>query len=131
MTLEEVKRILGCEMITGEDRLDVEVKTGCGCDLMSDVLAFIKADSLLLTGLVGRQAVRTAQVADIRAVVFVRGKRPDAETVALAKEMRLPLMVTDLLLYEACGRLYANGLPGCGGESKTDLPRRACGTAGG
>ena len=131
MTLKEVKQILGCEVLSGEDRLDTEVKTGCGCDMMSDVLAFIKADSLLLTGLTTRQTIRTAQVADIRAVVFVRGKRPDADTVALAREMGLPLMVTDLLLYEACGRLYGNGLPGCGGESKADLPQRACGTAGG
>jgi predicted transcriptional regulator len=116
MTLEEVKRILECEVITGEDRLGMEIKTGCGCDMMSDVLAFIKADSLLLTGLANRQAVRTAQVADIRAIVFVRGKRPDPETIALANEMQLPILVTKLLLYEACGRLYANGLPGCGGN---------------
>jgi len=113
MTLEEVKQILGCDVITGADRLDTEVKAGCGCDLMSDVLAFIKPDSLLLTGLSTRQVVRTAQVADVRAVVFVRGKRPDSETVALAHEKGLPMMVTSLLLYEACGRLYARGLKGC------------------
>jgi predicted transcriptional regulator len=116
MTLEEVKRVLGGEVITGEDRLDTEVKAGCGCDMMSDVLAFVKADALLLTGLVNRQAIRTAQVADVRAIVFVRGKRPDPETVALARETGLPVLVTDLLLYEACGRLYAHGLPGCGGK---------------
>jgi len=115
MTLEEIREILECEVITGEDRLATEVKTGCGCDLMSDVLAFIKADSLLLTGLAKPQAVRTAQVADVRAIVFVRGKQPDEQTIALAKESGLPLMVTNLLLYEACGRLYAHGLPGCEG----------------
>ena len=114
MKLEEVKEILGCEVITGEDRLAIEVRAGCGCDLMSDVLAFIKPDALLLTGLSTRQVVRTAQVADVRAVVFVRGKRPDAETVALARENGLPMMVTELLLYEACGRLYERGLKGCG-----------------
>jgi len=112
MTLEEAKRILEAEVVTGEDRLDTEVKTGCGCDLMSDVLAFIKPDSLLLTGLVNRQSVRTAEVADVRAIVFVRGKRPDTETIELAKEKHIPLLVTKLLLYEACGRLYQHGLPG-------------------
>ena len=116
MKLEEVRRILECEVITGEDRLDTEIKMVCGCDLMSDVLAFIKADALLLTGLANRQAIRTAEVADVRAVVFVRGKRLDEETVALAEEKGLPVLVTDLLLYEACGRLYAQGLPGCQGR---------------
>src|SRR5512136_1895184 len=114
MRLDEVREILGCEVVAGHDRLDTEVKAGCGSDLMSDVLAFIKADALLLTGLANRQAVRTAQVADVRAIVFVRGKRPDDETISLAKEGGLPLLVTDLLLYEACGRLYARGLAGCG-----------------
>lgn len=116
MKLEEAKRILECEVITGEDRLDTEIKMVCGCDLMSDVLAFAKADALLLTGLANRQAVRTADVADIRAVVFVRGKRPEEEAIALAKEKGLPVLITDLLLYEACGRLYAQGLPGCQGR---------------
>jgi len=116
MTLEEVKQILECEVITGEDRLGTEIKVGCGCDLMSDVLAFTKPDALLLTGLANRQAVRTAQVADVRAIVFVRGKRPDEGAVALAREKGLPVLVTDLLLYEACGRLYARGLEGCGGR---------------
>ncbi|MCX8036625.1 MAG: DRTGG domain-containing protein [Candidatus Sumerlaeia bacterium] len=114
MTLNEIKDILQCEVITGEDRLNMEVKMCCGSDLMSDVLAFAKAGALLLTGLANRQVIRTAEVADIRAVVLVRGKRPDAEMVALAREQNLPLMVTNLLLYEACGRLYQAGLPGCG-----------------
>jgi len=122
MTLAEVKEILECAVVTGEDRLDIEVKTGCGCDLMSDVLSFIKPHALLLTGLANRQAVRTAQVADVRAIVFVRGKRPDADTVALAKEKDLPLLVTDLRLYEACGRLYMHGLRGCGANQTTGDP---------
>jgi len=116
MTLDEVRRILECEVITGEDQLQTEVKMCCGCDLMSDVLSFIKAGALLMTGLANRQAVRTAEVADVCAIVFVRGKRPDEETVALAKEKNIPLMVTNLLLYEACGRLYSRGLPGCLGQ---------------
>jgi predicted transcriptional regulator len=118
MKLTEVKQILDCEVLTGEEHLDAEIRMACGCDLMSDVLSFIKADSLLMTGLSSRQVVRTAQVADIRAVVFVRGKRPDAETVALARESGLPLLVTGRFLYEACGLLHAAGLPGC--QSRTD-----------
>ncbi len=125
MTLNEVKHILQCEVIAGEDRLNTEVRMGCGSDLMSDVLAFTKADALLLTGLANRQVIRTAEVADIRAVVLVRGKRPDAEMVALAREQGIPLMVTNVLLYEACGRLYRAGLPGC-----SEVPAAEGGTAG-
>ena len=123
MKLSEVKRILDCEVLTGEEYLDTEVKMACGCDLMSDVLSFIKADSLLMTGLSTRQVVRTAEVADIRGIVFVRGKRPDAGTIELARETRLPLLVTGKFLYEACGLLYAAGLPGCQDRVGEAIPK--------
>ena len=80
---------------------------------MSDVLAFTHPGTLLLTGLTNPQVVRTAEVAGIVAVVFVRGKVPPPETVALAEERGIPLLATHHSLYEACGRLYAAGLPGC------------------
>jgi predicted transcriptional regulator len=124
MKLSEVKRILDCEVIAGAERLEAtELKAACGCDLMSDVLAFTKPDALLLTGLANRQAVRTALIVDVKAIVFVRGKRPDKETLALAVENGLPLLVTDHLLYEACGRMYVAGLPGCAGM-RADVENR-------
>jgi len=86
----------------------------CGADLMSDVLAFTHAGTLLLTGLTNPQVVRTAEMAGINAIVFVRGKVPPAETIALAKEKDIPLMATRYTMYETCGRLYEAGLPGCG-----------------
>ena len=86
----------------------------CGADLMSDVLAFTHAGTLLLTGLTNPQVVRTAEMAGIRAIIFVRGKRPPRETIALAEEKGIPLLATRYTLYEACGRLYNAGLPGCG-----------------
>ena len=113
MTLEEVKEILKAEVITGAGNLGMEVKMGCGCDLMSDVLAFIKTESLLLTGLTNTQVIRTAEMADIVAVCFVRGKRPDEETIRLAKSKDLPLLTTQLPMFESCGQLYQNGLIGC------------------
>ena len=112
MTLEEVVRILNCEVITGGDNLDIEVKVGCGADLMSDVLAFIKPDSLLLTGLANAHSVRTADIAEVRAICYVRGKKPNGEAIKLAEEKGIPLLSTKLLMYEACGRLYKNGLIG-------------------
>ena len=113
MTLQEVKEILNAQMIVAPQDFQMDFKMACGCDLMSDVLAFTKEDSLLLTGLTNLQVVRTAEMASIKGLVFVRGKEPDRETIALAMEKKILLMVTDLPMYEACGRLYQRGLPGC------------------
>ncbi len=113
MTLEEVKEILKAEVIIGSNNLEMEVKMGCGCDLMSDVLAFTKAASLLLTGLTNTQVIRTAEMADIKAICFVRGKKPDEETISLAESKGLPLLMTQLPMFESCGRLYKKGLIGC------------------
>ncbi len=113
MTLEEIIGILKAEVITGSADLQMEVKMGCGCDLMSDVLAFIKSESLLLTGLTNIQVIRTAEVANIKAICFVRGKKPNEETVRLAKSKGIPLLVTQLPMYESCGQLYQKGLIGC------------------
>jgi len=113
MTLKEVKDILEAEIIVGFDNLNTELKIGCGCDLMSDVLAFIKSESLLLTGLTNPQVVRTAEMADVKAICFVRGKKPSEETIKLAKSKKLSLLTTHLPMFESCGRLYKNGLIGC------------------
>ena len=113
MTLEEIKEILKAEVITGSNHLQMEIKMGCGCDLMSDVLAFTKPESLLLTGLTNMQVIRTAEMADIRAICFVRGKKPDEKTIGLAERKGLPLLTTQLPLFESCGRLYKDGLIGC------------------
>lgn len=116
MLLSDVQRILEAEVVTGE--LDsVEVQMACGADLMSDVLAHIKAGSLLLTGLTNPQAVRTAEMAGVLAICFVRGKRPQPETIALAESKGLPLLATKLPMFESCGRLYREGLPGCSQRS--------------
>ncbi len=119
LTLREVKDILQCEVLSGEDKLDMSVDVACGADLMSDVLAFIKPNALLLTGLTNAQVIRTAEMVDIKAIVFVRGKQPTAEALELAKEKRIPLLSTKFLMYESCGQLYKAGLPG---GSELDKP---------
>ena len=111
--LKEVKEILEAELLVGEGSLDIEVKMACGADLLSDVLAFTKSGSLLLTGLIHPQVIRTAEIAEIKAVCFVRGKRPQPELVEFAKEKAIPLLCTSLPMYESCGRLYSHALPGC------------------
>jgi predicted transcriptional regulator len=90
----------------------MEVQIGCGSDLMSDVLAFLKPSALLLTGLTNPQSIRTAEMADVVAVCYVRGKRPNPETVTLAQEKEIPVLVTGFTMFEACGRLYTQGLAG-------------------
>jgi len=113
LKLSDVKEILNAEVIVGEEHLDLEVKTAFGADLMSDVLAFAKAGSLLLTGLTNSQVIRTANILDIAAIILVRGKKPSTETINLAKELKIPLLTTKYILFETAGRLYAKGIVGC------------------
>jgi predicted transcriptional regulator len=113
MNLEDITKILDVEVIVGSDLLHKEVLMVCGSDLMSDVLSFAKSRSLLLTGLTNPQVVRTAEMADLQAICFVRGKKPEKETIDLAESKDIPLLVTPLPMFESCGRLYQAGLPGC------------------
>ncbi len=113
MRLKEVSEILEAEVLVGEESLDLDITMACGADLLSDVLAFTKSESLLLTGLTHSQVIRTAEIAEIKAVCFVRGKRPSDEMIDLAKEKGIPLLYTSLPMYESCGRLYSRDLPGC------------------
>lgn len=113
MKLKDIERILGAETITGSELLQKDIEMACGCDLMSDVLSFVKPNSLLLTGLTNPQVVRTAEMADLKAVCFVRGKKPEKETIEMAKAKDIPLLVTPIPMFESCGLLYQAGLPGC------------------
>ncbi len=114
MKLREVLEIIEGKAITRDIDLDLEVMMGCGADLMSDVLAFTHDGTLLMTGLTNPQVIRTADMAGIRAIVFVRGKLPPSETVALAEEKGIPLLASKYTMFETCGRVFDAGLPGCG-----------------
>ncbi|HLB72598.1 MAG TPA: DRTGG domain-containing protein [Sedimentisphaerales bacterium] len=113
MNLAEIAKILEAEVIVGGDLLNEEIKMGCGSDLMSDVLSFVKSEALLLTGLINPQVVRTAEMADLAAICFVRGKKPGQETIRLARTKNIPLLTTPLPMFESCGRLWQEGLVGC------------------
>ena len=115
MLLSDIKSILNAEILSDEDDSmlkNKDIHTACGCDLMSDVLAFVKDQSLLLTGLINSQVIRTAEMMDIVAVCFVRGKTPPADVIELAKEKDITVLKTSHPLYIACGMLYQNGLRG-------------------
>ena len=111
ITLKELKDVLNAEVLFGNDFLSMEIKTVFSSDLMSDVLTFINPGSLLLTGLTNPQVVRTAEMSDIVLICFVCGKRPQEETIILAREKNVPILITDLSMYESCGRLFEKGLP--------------------
>ena len=114
MLLKEVRDILNAEVFCGADLLDTEVLSACGSDFMSDVLAFVKNQAVLLTGLVNPQVVRTADMMDMKCIVFVRGKRPDENMLTLAQERGMVVMATTKPMYLSCGELYLNGLRGSG-----------------
>ncbi len=112
MRLSEVAKCLNAELFVGHDRLDCDVQSACGSDLMSDVMAFSVNSCVLLTGLVNLQVIRTAEMMDIKAVVFVRGKTPTQPMIELAGEKGIVLMSSQLPMFESCGKLYSNGLKG-------------------
>ena len=110
MKIREIASLLGAEVLCGELQLDEEVQSACGSDMMSDVLAYVKDQGVLVTGLVNPQVIRTAMMMDMRCVVFVRSKRPTQEMVDLAREHHIALLASESRMYEACGRLYMGGL---------------------
>lgn len=112
MTVRDVMEILGAECLVGEEGLDAPVESGCGSDLMSDVLAFVKDNAVLITGLINPQVIRTAEMLDIKSIAFSRGKRPSDEILEMAKEIGIVILSTRMTTYTACGELYLRGLPG-------------------
>ncbi len=114
MKISTIKELLNATVIYGEDELNREVYSACGSDMMSDVLAYVKDQGVLLTGLVNSQVIRTAEMMDMVCIVFVREKKPTDEMIAIAKEMGIVLLATDMRMYDACGKLYVNGLIGNG-----------------
>ena len=114
MNVRDVMRILDAQLVCGEENLDTQVHEACGSDMMSDVLAFVKDQAVLLTGLVNIQVVRTADMMDMVCIVFVRGKEPDEDMIALAKRRGMVLLKTQHRMFTACGLLWENGLRGGG-----------------
>jgi len=113
--IREVVKILDACVVTSTENFDdIEINSACGADLMSDVMAYVKENVLLLTGLVSPQVIRTAEMMDIKVVVFVRGKKPGQNIIDLAAEKGICVLTTHHPLYIACGKLYSAGLTGRG-----------------
>lgn len=111
MTVRQIAEILDAEILCCEELADsVSIHSACGSDMMSDVLAYVKDQGMLLTGLVNPQVVRTAEMMDMCCVAFVRGKHPDAAIIELAQSKNIILLTTQERMYPACGKLYKAGL---------------------
>lgn len=112
MKIAELAKIIDAKILSCEGDCDREVNSACGSDMMSDVLAYVKNQAVLLTGLVNQQVIRTASMMDMHCIVFVRNKIPTPDMLQTAEENGIVVMTTELRMYEACGMLYKNGL-GC------------------
>lgn len=112
MTISEIKNLLGAEVLCGSESLGKDVHSACGSDMMSDVLAYVKDQAVLLTGLVNAQVIRTAEMMDMLCIVFVRSKKPSQDMLDLAQECGIAVMTTPMRMYDACGVLYSSGLTG-------------------
>ena len=117
MTFADAVKLLDGQYFCNEEKADMEIASACGADLMSDVMAFVKEKVLLLTGLVNPQVIRTADLLDIHAIIFVRGKTPGQEMIEMAEEFGIALAGTKHTLFIACGKLYEAGLK-AGGQRK-------------
>ena len=116
MKVRDIKEILEAELICREDLMDTEVHAACGSDMMSDVLAFVKEQAVMLTGLVNPQVVRTAEMMDMHCIVFVRGKRPDLNMIEMAEDRDMVMLCTEFEMFTSCGKLYSAGLRGGSGQ---------------
>ena len=112
MKISTMKELLEADIVCCEELLESHVYSACGSDMMSDVLAFVKDQAVLLTGLVNSQVIRTAEMMDMICIVLVRSKLPTPEMIDLAKESGIAILTTKKRMYDACGILYTNGLVG-------------------
>ncbi len=112
MKIKEILEALDAKLLTEGADLEKEVHTACGSDMMSDVLAYVKDQAVLLTGLNNPQVVRTASMMDMVCIVFVRGKKPDDSILQLAKSLDIVVLSTQKAMFPSCGILYGLGLRG-------------------
>ena len=113
MTLKKIAEILEADVIANSENSDIDIKSACSADMMSSVLYYHTPNSLLITGLTQPHVIRTAEIAGIKSIVFVLDKKPDEQTIELAKAKNISLLSTSYCMYTSSGRLYKAGLPGC------------------
>ncbi len=113
MTINKIAEILEAKIIADSDNADVDIQSAFSADLMSAVLYYHSPNSILITGLTHPNVIRTAEIAGIKVIVFIANKKPDINTIELAKQKKIPLLITPFCMYTASGKLYQSGMPGC------------------
>lgn len=115
MKLKDCVELLDAKLIVPADNMEMEINVACGADLMSDVMAFAcSSNEMMITGLVNPQTIRTAEMMDVKVVVFVRGKIPDPTMCDMARQKSICLISTCLPMFTTCGKLYQAGIKGKG-----------------
>jgi predicted transcriptional regulator len=112
MKLSEIRDLLHCKVLVGDNDLSTDVREVVASDGMSEILAFAKSKELMVTGLINIQSIRTADIAGVSAVLYCRGKSPDRHVIEFAREKNIPVLVTDMVMFDICGVLYSKGLKG-------------------
>lgn len=112
MQIKDIKLLLNATLLCSEDTLDFPVRGAFASDLMSDVLAIVKDQNILLTGLCNPQVIRTAEMLDMNCIILVRGKTPTPDFIEMAGSRNICLLATDKTMFVTCGILYSNGVNG-------------------
>lgn len=113
MKIKDIVAAINAKVIVADPhQLEERINSACASDMMSDVLAFVSDQSILVTGLVNPQVVRTAEMMDMKCIIFARGKMPDRMTIELAEAKGIVLMVTQESMFSTCGRLHVAGIIG-------------------
>lgn len=113
LILMKLKDIIACvdgHLICGDSHLEDEITRGFASDLMSDVLTILEDDILLITGLSNNQAIRTAEMSDIKNILLVRNKKPSQNMIDMAQELNISLSYTSYSLFKASALLFNEGL---------------------
>ncbi|GBE03869.1 DRTGG domain protein [bacterium BMS3Abin09] len=116
MTLKEISRLLNASVINDSTDIEMDIQSACSADMMSTVMYYHSANSLLITSLTQPSVIRTAEMAGIKAIVFVLNKKPDANLIELAGLKNIPLLSTPFCMYTASGTLFEAGMPSCFGK---------------
>ena len=112
MKMNEIITLLEARQLCGDPQPKLDFTNAFASDMMSDVLAYGQGQALLLTGLLNQQVIRTAEMLDMRCIIFVRGKTPAEEVLTLAREKGIAVISTQRGMFTASGLLYGAGLRG-------------------
>ena len=120
MKFDDVALLVEGEPLFNTDTSEVIIDHAYAADLLSDVLALTDEQTTLITGTISPQVIRVAEILNVIAIVFVRGKRPAQDIIDYARRLGIPMLATRKTMFETCGLLYASGVRPCKNRSALD-----------